>query len=97
MRLFTFVLVLFFVVFSLGCDKKEYDIDGTWQRFDTVWTFENGNAYINGSRYDFYTSGTELFLKKDGTYISFPYNITEGTLNINGSEFHRLKAHTRSK
>ncbi len=89
MRLFIFVLILFFCFFSFGCDKKTYDIDGVWQRFDTVWTFENGKAHINGNRYEFYTNGTELFLKKDGTYLHVPYHITSNTLTVNGVKFHK--------
>ena len=89
MRLFTFALVIFLVLFLFGCDKKSYDIDGEWQRFDTVWTFKNGKAHINGRKYDYFTNGTEIVLKKDGEYSKVPYFIKNNTLTVNGVEFHR--------
>ncbi len=89
MRLFIFLLI--FLIFSsvTGCQGKSSDIDGQWKRFDTVWKFENGTAYINGTEYKFYTDGEKLFLQNSTKHSAVPYFVNGDTLNVDGSEFNK--------
>lgn len=90
MRLFNF-LIIFLILFSfIGCENKISDIDGTWERFDTVWKFENGIAYINGAEYEFYTNNEKLILKNDKKHREIPYFINNNVLEINGSKFNKF-------
>ncbi len=90
MRLFTFILISFILFFLMGCENRSSDIDGQWKRFDTVWKFENGTAYINGTEYEFYTDSERLFLKNGEKHREIPYFISGDTLEINGFKFNRL-------
>lgn len=90
MRLFVILFTLIFLFSLTGCKNKSSDIDGQWKRFDTVWKFENGTAYINGTEYEFYTNGTRLFLQNGEKHKEIPYSVNGNVLEINGSEFNRF-------
>ena len=90
MRLFVILFTLIFLFSLTGCKNKSSDIDGQWKRFDTVWKFENGTAYINGTEYEFYTNGTQLFLQNGEKHKEIPYFVNGDVLKINGSEFNKL-------
>ncbi|MBR6645209.1 MAG: hypothetical protein IKL21_05545 [Clostridia bacterium] len=89
MRLFVILFTLIFLFSLTGCKNKSSDIDGQWQRFDTVWKFENGKAHINGTEYEFSTDGEKLFLKNKVRQVEIPYTQNGNMLEINGSKFIR--------